>query len=136
VERISQVFARNGVLGGFIHGLGPQPCAEDNDVAAVLANHTNKRLVVWLDLSRPALLHGFVESLEKDVREMPKLPGHEVKKRTGLLLMLICIMIMPVDDDVDALLNCGFHDFNNLLCFLFWIFQVATHFNTHGGTQN
>mmetsp|Transcript_10433 Transcript_10433/g.29479 ORF Transcript_10433/g.29479 Transcript_10433/m.29479 type:complete len:390 (+) Transcript_10433:624-1793(+) len=132
VDRVRHVLPHHSVHGRLVHALGPVAGAAYDEVLRVLADHGDNRVMVHLDLSGPIYLQRLVPDLEHHVRVVPVLPGHVVEKTLRLLDVLACMMIVPVDDHVDACIDAGLDYGLDVLLLLRRVLQVAAHLHAHG----
>ena len=73
----------------FVHGLGTQPCAKDEDVTVVLTDHTTKHLVVWVDLFGQLYSIGSLTVSQGTLWYRPTSVGDKIKDIACLLLVSV-----------------------------------------------
>jgi hypothetical protein len=76
MDCVGQILTINTVPGRLIHFLRPLTCAQDDDVLGVLPNHRNHLFMVWLDATRPTLVHRLIEELEEHIGVATVLASH------------------------------------------------------------
>merc|ERR1719221_706088 len=125
MDRVRQVRARDRIPRCFVRMLTPISVSQDDDVLAVRTNHWDQLLVERFDNSRPRHSQRFVVSLEQNIRVIAIFPSHLVKESLGFVDMPLGVMIVPIDDDVDALRDGRVDDQLNLRLLSPWILQVT-----------
>mmetsp|Transcript_80159 Transcript_80159/g.235788 ORF Transcript_80159/g.235788 Transcript_80159/m.235788 type:complete len:222 (-) Transcript_80159:83-748(-) len=88
--------------------------------------------MVRLDAGVPLLFHRLIEDLEENVWELAVFDRHVPEEGLGLLNVLVSIVVVPVDDDVEALNNGSVHDCLQPRALGLWVLQVSAILNGHG----
>merc|ERR1711972_458453 len=101
VDRVSQVHTIHPVSGCLIHLLRPRSCSQDDDVLCVPTNFRDDLLMVPLD-GGPWDLQGLIVCLIHDIRVVCIPPSHLVEESLGLVHVFLSMVVMPIDDDIDA----------------------------------
>merc|ERR1719195_1797661 len=130
VDRVGQIYTRHPVSGCLVNLLGPGSGPQDDDVLRVRADDRDDLLVVPLD-GGPWDLQWLVVSFIEDIGVTGISLGHLIEKTLSLVCVLLSMMIMPVDDDVDAR-GDGCIDTSNHLILLVGVFHVASLVSSHG----
>jgi len=117
VDGISKIHTAHRVQGRLINILRIERRAQNNYVVGVESNGGDNLLMVWFDKTLPALPNGFIERLKENIWEVPVLLCHFSKENVSLRRMLVCVVIMPVNDNIDADINGGINDSLNLRLF-------------------
>merc|ERR1719362_2863718 len=107
MNRVRQIRTVNWVPRGFIHILRPRLGAQDDDVTAVLPNHRDELLVVWLDGSRPTHLEGLVVGFKHHVWVSTILACHLREEALRLLHVVLCKVVVPINHHINSNCNSG-----------------------------
>mmetsp|Transcript_30874 Transcript_30874/g.82230 ORF Transcript_30874/g.82230 Transcript_30874/m.82230 type:complete len:467 (+) Transcript_30874:383-1783(+) len=136
VQGVCQVVTLKRIRSSKLHVLRPRWGPTNDEVVGVLADGADNHLLVRLDVLAPALLQGLVEDLEEDVREAAIHGGHLVEESASLILVGLRMVIMPVDDHVDAVADGSIHHSHDALFFDLAAFQVPSALHTHRRTNH
>jgi len=136
VNRVGQILTTDWIPRGFIHILRPSLGAQDDDVAAVLPNHRDELLVVWLDGSRPAHLERLIVGLIQHIGVTSILACHLREEPLCLIRVLLCMVVMPIYHHIDAHCDCSVNDSLHPAFFSPRILQVASMLDTHGAPDH
>jgi len=136
MDSVRQIRARDWIPCCFIGILAPISIPQNDEVVGVSADDWDQLLVVRFDNSGPRHTQRFVVGLEHNVIVTTIFPGHLVKESRGLTDMILGVVIVPIDDHVDALIDGRSDDQLYLRLLSLWILQVPrTLVNAQYGTH-
>ena len=103
-------------------------------IGVVLANLANHLCGIFLQVC-PCVLHGLVVYLVDDMRVFAVFLCHHTEE--PLCLGSLHLVGVPVDDDIDIILNGCFDDIGHALHGKLWVLQVVVlNHDTHGSTYH
>jgi len=136
MDRVRQVRACDWIPCCFIGMLAPISIPQNNEVVGVCADDWDQLLVERFDDTRPRHSQRFVVGLEYHMIVTAIFLSHFVKEGLGFVDMIFGVVIMPIDDDINALRDGCVDDQLYLRFFSAWILQVTgTLMNAEDGTH-
>jgi len=105
--------------------LTPISVTQNNDVVGILPDDWDQLLVVRFDDSRPRHGKWFVVGLEQNMRVIAIFLSHLGEEPLGLVDMPLGVVVVPIDEDIDALRDGRVDDQLNLPLLSPWILQVT-----------
>jgi len=124
MDRVRQIRARDWIPCCFIRMLAPISIPQNDEVVGVSADDWDQLLVVRFDNSGPRHTQRLVVGLEYNVIATAIFPGHLVEESRGFTDMILGVVIVPIDDDVDALVDGRSDDQLYLRLLSLWILQI------------
>ena len=109
MECVGDVFARNCIADGFLRILVVLPVADKNQVVGMLTDDGNDFFGISLDLV-PGCRYGFVIKFKDDVVVLTPFLGHFGKELGGVVNFGVCLVRMPVNNDVNVVFDSGLYD--------------------------
>jgi hypothetical protein len=125
METISYVRIIDRILGCLVQLLAPITCTEDYNILRMQTDGGKNALMVRLDNSQPSDVQWFIVGLKKHVRVTAIFLCDLIKEVRRLLQVVFGMMVVPVDDDVDASCNARVHNCFDLPHLLGSIVQVT-----------
>jgi hypothetical protein len=92
--------------------------------------------VVWLDDTCPTLSDRLVEGFEQNIGVASILCCNLSEESISLRSVLFCMVVMPINDDIDTNLNGGFHNGEEFRLLHRRILQVSIQLYTQGSSHN
>jgi len=136
MDRVRQVRARDWIQCCFVGMLTPVSIPQNDEVVGVCADDWDQLLVERFDNTGPGHSQRFVVGLEDNVVVTAIFLSHLIKEGLGFVDMILGVVIVPIDEDVDALRDGRVDDQLYLRLLSPWILQVAgTLVNAQHGTH-
>jgi len=137
VHSIRNVAARHWILSCLVNVLRPLCAAEDRNVLCILPDLRHNLGMVGLERCRPAYPWcRLIESLEEHIWECSVLFGHLCKEGLGLWDMMLSMMVVPINDDINAGFDSGIHNCHNFGLLDDGVFEVPTPPHSHGCSKH
>merc|ERR1719195_1525659 len=136
MDRVRQIRAGDWIPSCLVWMLTPISVAQNDDVVRVLTDDWDQLLVVRFDDSRPRHGKWFVVGLEQNMRVVAIFRSHLGEEPLGFIDMPLGLVIVPIDEDVDALRDGRVDDQLDLPLLSPWILQITgTLMNAQNGTK-